>query len=170
MNWFTMESWSPYAVGIGIGILSWFTFLLSDKPIGCSTTFARLSGMIEKYFRGKEVEEKEYYKKVPPIIDWQFMLVIGILIGAFLSAILSGTFKLELVPLLWAEHFGADSGFSRFIVSLIGGVLVGFGSRWASGCTSGHGVSGALQMAISSWISVICFFIAGIVMAVIIYS
>ncbi len=106
MNWFTMETWSPYVVGIGIGILSWFTFLLSDKPLGCSTTFVRLSGMIEKYVRGKEVEEKAYYKEIPPVIDWQFMLVIGIVIGAFLSSILSGTFQFVLTPSLWAERFG----------------------------------------------------------------
>ena len=41
---------SPYIVGIGIGILSWFSFLFSNKAIGCSTAFARTSGMIEKVF------------------------------------------------------------------------------------------------------------------------
>lgn len=169
MSWLTMETWSPYVVGIGIGILSWFTFLLSDKSLGCSTTFAHLSGMVEKYVRGKEVETKAYYKEIPPVIDWQFMLVIGIVIGAFLSSILSGTFQFAMTPALWAEHFGPGSGLSRFIVSLIGGILMGIGSRWADGCTSGHGISGTLQMAIGSWVSVACFFIAGIVMAVIIY-
>ena len=169
MGWLSMETWSPYAVGIGIGIVSWMTFLLSDKPLGCSTSFSRLSGMIEKCFRGKDVEEREYYKKNAPVIDWQVMLVVGIVIGSFLSAILSGTFRFEMVPSRWAAHFGGSSGL-RFLVSLIGGIFMGVGSRWASGCTSGHGVSGTLQMAISSWVAVACFFIAGIVMAVIIYS
>ena len=40
MDWLTMGRWSPYAVGIGIGVLSWLTFVLSDKPIGCSAAFA----------------------------------------------------------------------------------------------------------------------------------
>jgi uncharacterized membrane protein YedE/YeeE len=165
-----METWSPYAVGIGIGVLSWFTFLLSDKPLGCSTSFAQTFGMLEKLFRGKKVvEEKEYYKKVAPVIDWQWMLVLGIVIGAFLSSIFSGTFRFEMVPSRWAAHFGYTP-WLRFIVSLIGGIFMGIGSRWASGCTSGHGISGTLQMAISSWISVACFFIAGVVVAVIIYS
>ncbi len=39
MDWLTMERWSPYAVGIGIGVLSWITFLLSDKPIGAPPPF-----------------------------------------------------------------------------------------------------------------------------------
>jgi len=55
MDWLTMGRWSPYAVGIGIGILSWLTFVLSDKPIGCSAAFARTSGMIERLFRGNKV-------------------------------------------------------------------------------------------------------------------
>jgi hypothetical protein len=58
-----MKQWSPYAVGVGIGILSWFTFLLSDRPIGCSTAFARTSGMIERLFRGSKVAEKPYSSK-----------------------------------------------------------------------------------------------------------
>ena len=37
MEWLKMAQWSPYAVGIGIGVLSWLAFLLSDKPIGCVT-------------------------------------------------------------------------------------------------------------------------------------
>ncbi len=169
MGWLSMEQWSPYVVGVGIGILSWITFLFSNKALGCSKSFAQTFGMIEKLFRGKQVEEKEYYQKVPPRIDWQWMLVLGIVIGSFLSSILSGTFRLEMVPSRWEAHFGDTPGL-RFIVALIGGILMGVGSRWADGCTSGHGISGILQIAISSWVSVVCFFIAGIITAVIIYS
>ncbi|MGM0401034.1 MAG: YeeE/YedE thiosulfate transporter family protein, partial [Chloroflexota bacterium] len=57
----------------------------------------------------------------------------------------------------------------RVIVALVGGVCIGFGARWADGCTSGHGISGTLQLTISSWISTICFFIGGIVTAHIIF-
>ncbi|HEM62291.1 MAG TPA: hypothetical protein ENO24_08370, partial [Chloroflexi bacterium] len=63
MDWLTQVRWSPYAVGIGIGVLSWFTWLISKKPIGCSTSFARTAGMIEKLFRGDKVEAKPYYQE-----------------------------------------------------------------------------------------------------------
>ena len=53
MEFLAEVRWSPYAVGIGIGILSWLSFLISRKPIACSTSFAKTSGMIEKLFRGK---------------------------------------------------------------------------------------------------------------------
>ncbi len=168
MSWLSMETWSPYAVGVAIGVLSWFSFLFSDKAIGTSTAFSRLSGMIEKSLRGRDVEEKEYYRKTAPVIEWQVMLVFGIVIGAFLASALSGSFRFEMLASHWTAYFG-DTSFLRFIVALIGGILMGIGSRWANGCTSGHGISGTLQMAISSWISVVCIFIAGIVTAVLIY-
>jgi uncharacterized protein len=45
--------WTPYIAGVGIGVLSWVAFLLSNKPLGCSTAYTRTSGMIERIFRGK---------------------------------------------------------------------------------------------------------------------
>jgi uncharacterized membrane protein YedE/YeeE len=92
------------------------------------------------------------------------MLVLGIVIGSLISALLSGDFHWQWVPSRWAFTFG-NFPVLRVIVALIGGVFLGFGARWAGGCTSGHGISGTLQLAVSSWISAICFFIGGILMA-----
>jgi len=168
MEWLTLGRWSPYAVGIGIGVLSWLTFLLSDKPIGCSTAFARTGGMIERLLRGKKVLEKLYYKEFPPRVDWEWMLVAGAILGAFTSAKLSGQFALQWVPSLWAQTFGPRP-VTRVAVALLGGVLLGFGARWAGGCTSGHGISGTLQLAVSSWIAAACFFIGGVAAAFFIF-
>ncbi len=172
MEWLRLGQWSPYAVGIGIGILSWLAFLLSDKRIGCSTAFARTSGMIERLFRGDKVNERPYFQKFAPIIDWEWMLVVGVVIGAFISAKLSGYFQLRMVP-------GEISGelnrtivtvpHARWITAFIGGILMGVGSRWAGGCTSGHGISGTLQLSIGSWLAAICFFIGGIATAMLIF-
>ena len=169
MEWLAMERWSPYAVGIGIGILSWVTFVLSNKPIGCSTAFTRTSGMIEKLFRGRKVEEKPYYKQFAPEIDWEWMLVVGVVIGAFISAQLSQQFAANWVPEAWAAVFGG-SPIARWIVALVGGILMGLGARWAGGCTSGHGISGTLQLAASGWIAAVCFFIGGIATAMFIFK
>jgi len=169
MNWLTETHWSPYIVGIGIGILSWLTFLISKKPIGCSTAFARTSGMIEKLFRGKKVEQKLYYKEVEPVVDWEWMLVLGVVIGALISALLSGDFRWQWVPSRWAATFGT-AVFPRVIVAITGGICLGFGARWAGGCTSGHGISGTLQLAVSSWVAAISFFIGGIITALLLYN
>ena len=168
MAWLTASTWSPYAVGIGIGLLACLAFLLSNRPLACSTSFARTSGMIEKLFRGSKVTEKPYYRQFPPVIDWQWMLVLGVIVGAFVSAVLSGDFALRWVPVRWAEVFG-DSSLLRLVVAVIGGVFVGMGARWAGGCTSGHGISGALQLAVSSWAAVVCFFVGGVATAMLLF-
>lgn len=165
----TDTHWSPYAVGIGIGILSWLSFLISGKPLATSTTFARAGGMIESFITGGKAEHRPYYKKIKLLINWQWMLVIGVVTGSFLSAIISGDFQVGVwVPSLWASAFG-DSAVLRVLVALAGGIILGFGARFAGGCTSGHGISGTLQLAVSSWVSAICFFIGGIITAHIIY-
>ncbi len=164
MNWLTETSWSPYAVGIGIGVLSWLTWLISHKPIGCSTSFARSAGMIERLLRGPKAETRPYYQEFRPAVDWQWMLVLGMVVGALVSSLLSGDFGWQWIPSQWAAAFGTGVPL-RLVAALLGGVLLGFGSRWAGGCTSGHGISGTMQLGVSSWISAICFFIGGILMA-----
>jgi hypothetical protein len=125
--------------------------------------------MVERLFRGYKVEEKLYYKQFTPSVDWEWMLVLGVFIGAFLSAKLSGQFQGDWVPTKWAATFG-NTPLTRWIVALIGGTVMGIGARWAGGCTSGHGISGTLQLAVSSWLAVICFFIGGIATAMLIFN
>jgi len=169
MDWLTAWPWSPYAAGAGIGVLSWLTFAVSGHPLGCSTSFARTAGMIEKLFRGRKVEEKLFYREIPPVVDWQWMLVAGMVLGAFLSASLSGDLRLQRIPPRWEAAFGGDC-LTRIGVSVAGGILLGFGSRWAGGCTSGHGISGTMQLALSSWVSACCFFIGGIATAYVLFG
>ncbi len=162
--------WSPYAAGIGIGLLSWLSFLISGKPIATSTTFARAGGMVENFITGGKAEQRPYYKKIKLEINWQWMLVVGVVLGSFLSAIISDDFQVGVwVPSLWASTFG-DSVLLRLLVAVAGGIILGFGSRFAGGCTSGHGISGTLQLAVSSWISAIMFFIGGIIAAHLIFK
>lgn len=169
IEWLTMATWSPYIVGAGIGMLIWLTFLLSDRPLGASTAYAKTAGMIETALSKDKAESMPYYRKFTPTADWQWIIVIGIIIGGFLSAYISGTFSLVTVPPLFAGTFGTDTAI-RFVVALFGGILMGIGARWAGGCTSGHGISGALQLSLASWVAACCFFIGGILVAGMIYG
>ncbi len=164
----TAPAWSPYLVGVGIGIISWLTFLLSNHPLGVSTAFAKSAGMIEKKLRGPQVTAKPYYRENKPAIDWEWMLVLGLFLGALASAALSGTIRWESVPSMWEASFGSNVVI-RFIAAIFGGIGVGFGARWGCGCTSGHGISGALQLVVSSWLAAICFFLGGVATATVIY-
>ena len=168
-GYLSLPLWSPYIVGISIGLLSCLAFVVSDRPIGCSTSYTKALGLIEKLLRGDKISNKEYYQKFPPRVDWQFMIVPGIVIGAFVASYLSGTFVLLIVPPLWAEQFGMTP-FLRILAALAGGILLGLGSRWAGGCTSGHGINGTLQLSVGSILSALCFFIGGIAMAMLLFG
>lgn len=161
-------SWSPYLVGVLIGVLSWLSFLISKKPLGTSTTYARASARLGAICCGDDVLNWKYYQQYKPILEWQSMLVIGIVIGSFISAILSGQFNLTFIPLTEFESVFNQSVVGRIFSAFAGGIMLGFGARLAGGCTSGHGISGAFQLSIASWISLIAFFVGGVLTALLI--
>ena len=167
-EFFTDALWSPYVAGAGIGILSCLAFLLSDRPLGCSTAFVKARGMIGKVINPDRISRMEYYREIIPQVDWPFMIIPGIIIGAFISSYLSGRFHLSWVPGTWGAEFGYDPVI-RIAVALAGGVLLGLGARWAGGCTSGHGINGSIQLSVASIITACCFFIGGIATALFIF-
>jgi threonine/homoserine/homoserine lactone efflux protein len=131
MHWLRKESWSPYVGGALIGLLSWIAFL-TVAPLGASTSYVRTSGMIEKLFAPDYVKQLPYFIKEAPIIDWQWMFVIGVLIGAFLSAWVSRTTSKRFVPVMWEERFGTGR-LKRWVSAFSGGVILMFGARMADG-------------------------------------
>lgn len=131
-NWMRKPSWSPYVVGAGIGALSWFAFLSADAPLGISTTFVRAVAFVENAVAPEHVSETPYLKKNGPKVDWQLLLVIGVVAGAWLSARFSGERSVERVPALWASRFGPGV-VKRYAAAFAGGLLVMFGARLADG-------------------------------------
>lgn len=158
-------AWSPYLVGALIGLLSMATFYFSDKPLGASTAYARLAGMVGKLFARRHTESLKYYQDFKPRVDWEVMLVVGAVGGAFLAAWLGGELTGEWLPGMWTARFGEGSLALRLGVAFVGGALMAFGARMAGGCTSGHGISGAMQLSVGSWVAVVCFFVGGIATA-----
>jgi len=157
------QTWSPYAAGAGIGILVWLSFLLSDRPLGISTAYAKVSGLLEKAISPKRAEN-EFYRETVPRVDWILMILPGVIIGAFLSAILSGQFHLAWVPGLWETVSGTHAAL-RFLTALTGGIILAFGARWANGCTTGHSISGTSQLSLSGILFTACLFLSGILTA-----
>jgi len=162
--------WKPYFVGALIGVLSLITFSLADKPIGMSTGIAQASGACAMPVIGAEgVAANTYWaKKAVPAWDYGSLFVLGSFFGALASALVSGSFKLESVPAIWRERFGASVG-KRLLAAFLGGVVILFGARLADGCTSGHGISGSLQLAVSSWTFFLVMFASGIVTAFLLF-
>jgi uncharacterized protein len=168
LEFLTMARWSPYIAGAGIGILTCCAFLLSDRPLGCSTAFVKARGLIGKAINADRIGKMAYYREIIPQVDWAFMIIPGIIIGACISSLLSGTFRVIAVPALWGSVFG-DNPALRLAVALLGGLLLGLGARWAGGCTSGHGISGSIQLSLASMITAACFFAGGIGVAMLLF-
>ena len=144
-------SWSPYAVGAGIGALSWFTFLSARKALGVTTAFEGTAATLARNIAPGITGVNEYLAVVEqaPKLDWELMLDAGIVLGSFLSAAASGDKPGPEVPQRWARRFG-EAPSTRYAGAFLGGAAAMFGARMARGCTSGHGISGNLQLASSS--------------------
>jgi uncharacterized membrane protein YedE/YeeE len=162
-------NWSPYIVGAGIGMLSWVAFAVFGDPLGVTTAYSRIASLFAIPVIGSDaVAANSYWKAMPLTWDYGVWFLVGIPLGAFLSAILSGTWRLELVPEVWRERFG-PSVTKRFVAAFLGGVVIMYGARLAGGCTSGHGISGGLQLALSSWLFLAVMFGTGLGLSAVLF-
>ncbi len=168
--------WSPYLVGALLGVLSWITFATMNSALGTSTTMVRAAGGVERLVAPEHVQSEPYFVKYlgtaaepKPMFEWQFALVIFMAIGAFIAARLSGPIKGEYVPELWRQRFG-NSVPARMLWAFVGGIILIIGARMAGGCTSGHGLSGGMQLSTSGWIFLGAMFASGVPTAFLLYS
>jgi uncharacterized membrane protein YedE/YeeE len=115
---------------------------------------------------------------------WNLIVVLGAIIGGFFAHFfLSNPINIDLNPetVNQLEHFGFKNvgkslvppeiynwdyvlSIKGLAILLVGGFLVGFGTRYAGGCTSGHGITGLSSLQLPSLIAVIGFFIGGLIM------
>ena len=167
--------WSPYLAGALLGLLAivsvFATTKLLDKTsyLGASTTFVRAAGILEQTVAAEHVESNEYFTKTKVRVDWQFMLVIGIVLGAFISSITDKSFRIESVPSIWEKRFGPSVS-KRAVGAIVGGMIAMIGARLASGCPSGHGLSGMMQLSASSFVAMGMFFAIGALVARMVYG
>jgi uncharacterized protein len=157
--------WNPYVVGAAIGILSWFVFAIVNKPLGMSTSISAVSGACAIPLVGEQsVLANAYWSKTSPKWDYGMLFLVGTFGGALFSSLISRSFRFETVPSVWSERFGPSRA-KRLLWAFLGGVLILYGARMADGCTSGHGISGTLQLALSSWTFFLTMFASGVVTA-----
>ncbi|MCC6491257.1 MAG: YeeE/YedE family protein [Candidatus Hydrogenedentes bacterium] len=167
-------AWSPYVAGALVGVLAIAsvvaTTALTDKTkfLGASTTFVRAAGLAEKAVASEHVANNAYFTKEKVKVDWQFLFVIGIFLGAVVSSLTDGSFRLEKVPPTWQARFGASIG-KRALGAVAGGAVAMFGARLADGCPSGHGLSGIMQLSVSGLVALAMFFGAGVFVAHFVY-
>lgn len=168
------QPWPWWTSGAAIAFIM-VSLLYFGKSFGVSSnlrTICTIAGA------GKKVKFFDFDWKTQ---RWNLLFIFGALLGGVISStLLKNDGPIELAAatiddlkaigvvfegnLNPAQLFGPDAIFSLkgFLILLVGGVLVGFGSRYAGGCTSGHAISGLTNMQLPSLIAVIGFFIGGL--------
>jgi uncharacterized membrane protein YedE/YeeE len=174
---FITQPWAWYVAGPVIAVVMFLLYYFGER-FGVSSnleTFCSIGGA------GKFVD---YFKIDWKQNSWNLIFVAGAITGGFIaSQWLSPSNVVDLNPQtiqdladIGIQNAGAtylpDEIFSietmltlkGFLILLVAGVMVGFGARWAGGCTSGHAIVGLSNLELPSLISVIGFFIGGLIM------
>lgn len=174
------EPWPWYASGAAIAMIM-VLIIYFGKSFGFSSNLRTLCSMAGA---GKHIKFFDFDWKAQ---QWNLLFLVGSVLGGFISVTflkseepmklaastisdlkaLGIHFDGQLNP---AQLFGIDHmSLKNFILLLIGGLLIGFGTRYAGGCTSGHAISGLSNLQIPSLLAVAGFFIGGLVMTWLIF-
>ena len=148
---------NPYLAGVFLGLTLLASFLILGAGLGASAGMARLAAFCQMCLFPDHVLSSAYFGGwgAQP---WKYYLVFmlaGTFSGGFLSAWLSGRQALRL------ERGNACPAQTRAVLALVGGILAGFASRLAQGCTSGQALTGSALLLTGSLVYLCCVFAGG---------
>ena len=152
--------WPPIPAGILIGISMLLAFVVAGRGIGASGAMTRLVAWVQHGLFPAATEQSAYFGKyfadgAHPLNDYVVFLLVGLLVGSFVAAWLSGELRVEVLR-------GPRSSVAyRLVMALSGGVLAGFAARLARGCTSGQGLVGGAELSVGAWVFLMCIFVGG---------
>ena len=139
--------------GIGLAVLNAVVFLeaVANRIIGASTAYPYAADLIT----GNTANG--YFSKVKGPGQWEVFFLTGAFISGIVISLFRKEFKITLIHSNWKKYMG-NSEAKRIIWSFIGGFILIFGARMAGGCTSGHILSGGMQLALSSLVFAVFVF------------
>ncbi|TNE28034.1 MAG: YeeE/YedE family protein [Bacteroidetes bacterium] len=162
------EPWPWYVGGPLIGLTVILLLVMEKKQLGISSSLVYICSVATPF-------TFDYFKN-PEKNKWQFYFVIGLVLGGVLVVVSSDHYLVNLNPETVSElvqlGISVNPGylpenlltpsFSSISLLFIGGVFVGFGARYANGCTAGHAIMGMSQLAPSSILATLSFFVGGL--------
>ena len=170
------EPWPWYVGGTIIGLIVPLLLIIGNKPFGISSNLRHICAAC---FPANIPFFKYDWKKE----SWNLFFVAGIILGSFIATNLLADPKpivinQDLKNSLLANHifdfnnvlpndlfsFKSLTTIRGFFLMVVGGFLVGFGTRYANGCTSGHSIMGLSNLQWPSLVATICFMLGGFVM------
>jgi hypothetical protein len=141
---------NPYLAAILLGIVLFMAFFITGSGLGASGGLNRISVFFEDLIVPEHIDRTPYLIAMAggdknPLDSWIVFLTIGTIFGGFTSGWIHHRVKLETnrgprVPVKL-----------RWVMAFIGGALMGFGARYARGCTSGQALSGGAVLSVGSW-------------------
>jgi uncharacterized protein len=168
------QPWSWYVAGILIGLTVPALLIIGNKQFGISSTLRHVCAAVLP--ANKPYFNYNWHKEI-----WSFFFVGGIIVGGVIATtLLADPNPIQIAPqtqadltalgikdfngLMPNDLFSLESLFTLrgFIFMVLGGFLVGFGTRYAGGCTSGHSITGLSNFQLPSLIATICFMLGGI--------
>lgn len=172
-----LEPWPWYVAGPLIAIVM-FLLIFMGRKFGMSSNLETMCAICGA---GKKAD---YFNFDWRANRWNLVVILGAAVGGFLGAhLLSENSAVAIAPetVEKLQALGFESAGKAYLpenlfsssalldpfavmILLVGGLLIGFGARYAAGCTSGHAISGLSNLQLPSLIAVAGFFIGGLVM------
>ncbi|MCB0114742.1 MAG: YeeE/YedE thiosulfate transporter family protein [Caldilineaceae bacterium] len=141
---------NPYFAGILLGLVLFGAFFVTGNGLGASGGLNRLLVVVEDAVAPDHVDRTPYLIDMAggdrnPLDSWVVFVTIGTVIGGFASGWMNGRIKVETVR---GEGVPVRV---RWLMAFLGGALMGYGARFARGCTSGQALSGGAVLSVGSW-------------------
>lgn len=154
--------WHWALTGALIALITVILQFVVNHSLGISTGFENLCSLASRapYFHREEIRGERG--------QWRFYFLAGLIVGGVLSAAFGGGFHFTWNLGMFDERIGLPPE-GKLLWMFAGGLFIGFGTRLAGGCTSGHGIFGLSNFEKSSFASVLSFMVAGIAMTHLIY-
>jgi uncharacterized membrane protein YedE/YeeE len=180
MDWIS-KPWPWYIAGPIIGLTVPFLLILGNKPFGISSSMRHICAAV---LPSKIPFFNYNWRKE----SWLLLFTLGVIIGGFIAVhFLGGGGNVDLNPQTVADlqalgittfdgllpqdifNFGSLLNLKGFFFIILGGFLVGFGTRYADGCTSGHSIMGLSNLQWPSLVATVFFMLGGFTMTHLIF-
>jgi uncharacterized membrane protein YedE/YeeE len=166
------DLWTPEVAGVGLGLVFIFALWISHKTPGASGTFFSIAAIVGKPLTASNPANQFFASIYQPLtggLNWQAYLLIGLFLGALVSALLAGKFKITLMPPeQWKTIYG-PSVLKRWVLVFIGAIILEVGAGIAGGCTSGLALAGGVQLSPAAFLFIPGIFLSGAVVQLLIY-
>lgn len=148
---------NPYIAGIFLGLVLTGSFLILGAGLGASSGIARIAAATEGWLLPDHTAATPYFGAwgTHPLDYYLVYMFIGTILGGLISALGTKRVSFQL------EKGKACPSFKRIGFALAGGILVGYASRLAQGCTSGQALTGGALLLTGSFVFLICLFASG---------